>query len=289
MADPPSSDTAIAARLLDVTGTAIVVLDRAGVVQLVNRSGAALLDLPSGAIVGRDWFELAEPPESRADARATFVRMLGMPREHEEAFESLVRRPEGADRVVEWRSALLTDEDGAIAGVVRSGRDVTGLRSGYDSVTELPDASLLEEHLSLAVARARRHGSKISLVAFDLDDFTAVNDAWGRSTGDDLLRQVAMRVREATRANDLLARTGGDEFVLLLADLDDAARDAAVVVSRLVRRSLRAPFDAGGLELTLQGTIGIAVFPDDADNAEDLLQAAATAVEHAKRRRSRRR
>lgn len=159
----------------------------------------------------------------------------------------------------------------------------------HDKLTGLPNRVMFEELLELSLARARRHESAVAVLILDLDNFKLVNDSLGHIVGDDLLRQVAERLREATRETDLVARQGGDEFLLLLADLErdgtvpvpDASDGPTLVaesVATRVHEALRRPFGAGGTEVYLSASIGISLFPMHGDDADALLAAADTAM-----------
>jgi diguanylate cyclase (GGDEF)-like protein len=173
-------------------------------------------------------------------------------------------------------------------GTVCTIEDVTEIRrlAYHDRLTGLPNRALLEEHLALAVARARREGTAIALLSLDLDGFGLVNDSLGHAAGDEVLRGVARRLRGVTRASDLLARPDGDQFVLLLADLPDAPADAANVAARVLAEALAEPFRLDGAEFQLTASIGVSLLPEHADNADDLLRRADVAMEQAKRRGS---
>lgn len=290
---PALSAAALAERLLDVAGAIVVVLDRDGRVVLTNRQGCALIGRDEADIVGRDWFDLAEPPSGRADARREYMRTLAVPADHDVRFDSTVLTAEGEERIITWRSALLVDAAGSVAGVVRAGDDITERRISevrlrhfayHDRVTGLPNRALLEEHLRLAVARARRNGTGIALVHVDLDRFAVVNQALGRAGGDEVRRQTARRLRTATRAGDLLCRAGDDAFLLMISDVAEAPLDAAVVATRLAEESLATPFTLGGSEFTVTASIGSSVFPDHCDDADALLRRAEEASQQGRRR-----
>jgi diguanylate cyclase (GGDEF)-like protein/PAS domain S-box-containing protein len=157
----------------------------------------------------------------------------------------------------------------------------------HDKLTGLPNRAMFEELLELSLARARRHDLGVAVVYMDLDQFKLVNDSLGHEAGDDLLRMLAERLREATRETDLVARPGGDEFMMLLADLDRAslvpgAQDGAIVVAQSVaarvQQSLQAPFALGEHEVYVSASIGVSLFPADAADATTLLKNADTAM-----------
>ncbi|MEP6953738.1 MAG: diguanylate cyclase, partial [Solirubrobacteraceae bacterium] len=173
----------------------------------------------------------------------------------------------------------------------RSGLDVTERRAAeaqvehlayHDALTGLPNRALLGEHLAHALSRATRAGTACALLYLDLDDFKLVNDSFGHAGGDELLRQVAARLDARSRAGDLLARQGGDEFLLLLADLDGDPVAAAQRAADGLLEALTEPFRLSGEELQLGASIGLSVYPRDATDADTLLRHADAAMYQAK-------
>jgi diguanylate cyclase (GGDEF)-like protein/PAS domain S-box-containing protein len=159
----------------------------------------------------------------------------------------------------------------------------------HDELTGLPSRAMFEELLELSVARARRHEGAVAVLCVDLDDFRLVNDSLGHQAGDALLQLVADRLREATRETDLVARRGGDQFLLLLADLDreDGGLDSAVLraesVAQRIQESLAAPFLLTSTELYVTASIGVSLFPDDARDGGALQRNAEAAMYEAKK------
>jgi diguanylate cyclase (GGDEF)-like protein len=153
----------------------------------------------------------------------------------------------------------------------------------HDGLTGLANRAQLEEHLTVALARAARHGGAGALLYIDLDHFKIVNDTLGHDAGDALLRQVATRLSARTRAGDVLARHGGDEFMLLLSVLDGDPRVAAAAVAHDVLATLETPFQLHGHEFEVAASIGAATFPHDSDVGSELLKRADAALYEAKR------
>jgi len=155
----------------------------------------------------------------------------------------------------------------------------------FDPVTGLPNRAQLESRLRAAVTRARRRGLAVALLLVDLDNFKLVNDSLGHTAGDRLLRRVGARLRGVGGDRTLLARHGGDEFLLVAGDLDreEAAAAARGLADELATR-LAKPFSAAGMEFHVEASIGISVFPEDADDAEELLQHADVAMYQSKHR-----
>jgi diguanylate cyclase (GGDEF)-like protein/PAS domain S-box-containing protein len=160
----------------------------------------------------------------------------------------------------------------------------------HDPLTSLPNRVAFQEKLDAAVARCPDKTCAVGVLFVDLDNFKLINDSFGHAAGDELLCAIAGRLQGATRAADIVARQGGDEFLVLLADIDppevpadaEYARDAAEVVARKIRRTLRAPFMVSGVEIFVSASIGVSLYPDDAADSETLLKHADTAMYRAK-------
>jgi diguanylate cyclase (GGDEF)-like protein/hemerythrin-like metal-binding protein len=185
---------------------------------------------------------------------------------------------------------LHPDQDGNLGTIVGVTRDVTERKheedairrlAYHDGLTGLPNRRLLLDRLEQTLARARRDRSHLALLFIDLDRFKPINDELGHEVGDWILCSVAKRMKDCLRAYDTAARVGGDEFVVLLSDLD-CIEDAAAVAER-VRVALARPFVMeDGLSLGISCSIGLAGFPDHADNERDLLRVGDEAMYRAK-------
>jgi diguanylate cyclase (GGDEF)-like protein len=149
----------------------------------------------------------------------------------------------------------------------------------HDALTGLPNRTLLNDRLSQALHINAREGGGLAVLALDLNRFKAVNDGFGHAAGDGLLKLVADRLRGALRASDTLARVGGDEFVVVLTDVDRVV--AGGLAQRLIE-SLAEPFQMNDLRVRIGSSIGIALCPRDGDSADALLKNADTALYRAK-------
>ena len=179
-----------------------------------------------------------------------------------------------------------------MTGSLGSGEDVTDRRLAeqrvaflayHDPLTGLPNRAQLSESVSAAIEQARRTNRSVGLLCLDLDDFKLVNDSLGHPVGDELLVSIARRLEALKRHGDLLARTGGDEFFLLLADLPAEGMDDAVTTARRVAAALSEPVEVEGAEFHVSASLGVSVFPRLAAGAEELLRQADTAMYQAKR------
>lgn len=142
----------------------------------------------------------------------------------------------------------------------------------HDSLTDLPNRALLGDRLGQALSLARRAHHRVALLYIDLDHFKPINDTHGHAVGDLLLQDVALRMRASVRASDTVSRFGGDEFVVLLPQVD--SREDALRVAEKIRAALREPFLLADLLLDVSASIGVGVFPDDGGDEEALLQSA---------------
>jgi diguanylate cyclase (GGDEF)-like protein/PAS domain S-box-containing protein len=150
----------------------------------------------------------------------------------------------------------------------------------HDPLTQLPNRSFLMDHLGKLLPMARRRKSLVAVLFINLDHFKTVNDSLGHHAGDQLLCDVAERLRHSVRDTDLVARLSGDEFVAVLTDIHTTA-DAAKVADKLLD-AMRSVFTVDHLPLTMSPSIGISLFPGDDNTAEGLLRCADTAMHHAK-------
>jgi diguanylate cyclase (GGDEF)-like protein/PAS domain S-box-containing protein len=150
----------------------------------------------------------------------------------------------------------------------------------HDALTGLPNRLLFRDRITIALARARRSARSSAVMFLDLDQFKLVNDTLGHTAGDRLLQAVADRLVNCVRAEDTVARMGGDEFTILLSDIGD--RRAAAVVAQKVLDSIGQPIDVDRHELFVTTSVGISIYPDDGSDAESLLKNADRAMYRAK-------
>ena len=172
--------------------------------------------------------------------------------------------------------------DGFISDIteIKSYRERLEHQASHDTLTGLPNRSLLQERLRQAIAQAMRQKYKLTVAFLDLDNFKYINDSLGHGAGDELLKIVAQRLKSCVRESDTVARLGGDEFVLLLVDHGDA--EAINNVMRRVQHQLSEPYFIAGQELNTGGSLGVSVYPDDGTDADVLLKHADAAMYRAK-------
>jgi diguanylate cyclase (GGDEF)-like protein len=151
----------------------------------------------------------------------------------------------------------------------------------YDALTDLPNRWLINERLARALAMARRYQRRLAVLFLDVDRFKEINDTYGHAIGDQLLRQVSSRLVACVRMSDTVSRIGGDEFLILLTEID-GERDAVFCSEKIVE-SFAAPFNVAGHEFNIRLSIGIGNYPGDGENAETLIDSADSAMYRAKR------
>ncbi len=155
----------------------------------------------------------------------------------------------------------------------------------HDPLTGLPNRALFDDRLEHGMAQAKRHGWALAVMFLDLDGFKNINDTYGHDAGDDLLRQIAVRLKENTRSDDTVFRHGGDEFLYLLMEVRDE-RDIVSVAGKLIK-AIQAPcdIDLHGLIISpsVSASIGIAVYPKNGATAQMLVKSADKAMYRAKR------
>lgn len=154
----------------------------------------------------------------------------------------------------------------------------------YDGLTGLANRRVLNEYLKQAVARAKRDETTFCVLFIDLDRFKSINDSMGHAAGDNLLVEVAKRLEASCRETDLAVRVSGDEFVILLTEFDDKQASASISshIAKKILTTLADPYQINGQTLHISASIGIAIFPDDGDSPDAILEHADAAMYHAK-------
>ncbi|MBW7902164.1 MAG: EAL domain-containing protein [Rhodocyclaceae bacterium] len=189
-----------------------------------------------------------------------------------------------------WLSiSVVRDAAGTVVNYIGSFVDISERKASeervrhlahHDALTDLPNRFSLQERLGQAMGFARRSQKTLALMLIDLDNFKVINDTLGHQTGDKLLVQVAQRLTQSVRGSDIVARLGGDEFVVVLPDVDTPA-DAAHVAEKILK-AVAQPYPIDGHSLRTSPSIGICLYPDDAQESDDLMKKADVAMYHAK-------
>ena len=276
---------------LNSIGDAVVCTDVSGDITFLNPVAETMTGWTFTEAVGRPMAEVfrtlsatsTEPTETTAELAILQARSAHLP-----PCGVLIRR-DGLEIPIEDTIAAIHDRQGHAIGAVIVFRDVSVARAmaqkishtaEHDSLTGLPNRLLLNDRISQAVASARRHRKQVAVLFLDLDGFKHINDSLGHPVGDKLLQSIAARLAAVVRGADTVSRQGGDEFVVLLPDLQHA-EDAAIMAGRILR-DVANPHLVDQYELHVTTSIGVSVFPHDGMDAETLIKNADTAMYQAK-------
>lgn len=286
--------------LVEQASDGILVFDESGQILTGNRAAYELFGLTGTELESKRIGELFHPDAMDDDPLTLEKLAAGV------TLRSVRRVRREGD--VGWNWAELSVRrlrDGRVQTIVR---DITARMESerrirdlafFDSLTSLPNRELFHEQIEIALERSQRNDKQLALLFLDVDRFKQVNDSLGHSVGDQLLVQIADRLRSAVRGSDSVGRAareaggsenqaspvsrlGGDEFTILIQDLDHA-QDAARVARRVLH-SLSRPVEIGDREIFVGASIGIAVWPEDGESSEGLLRSADVAMYHAKSR-----
>jgi diguanylate cyclase len=267
---------------LDHMDLGLMIVDAASVISFCNRRAIELLDLPAGMMDARptaaDVIEFLSNRDEFADPQQTpFDTALLL--DDQASYER--RRPDGT--VLEIRTTPLPG-----GGMIRTYSDITArataevmlsLAASHDQLTGLANRNGFNLRLDAALATAQRSDATLAVLCLDLDRFKAVNDTLGHHAGDQLLIQVAQRMRDAARAMDVIGRLGGDEFAIVLPGANLAGAEQ---VSERLLAAIREPYTLKGRTIGVGISIGVAIYPTDGAIAEELLRNADTALYSAK-------
>lgn len=255
------------------------------IVQLNSAATDWLRESPSG-LVGRRVDEvLFSGPLPDEWPKHELLQAVDVQREFR--WQVLVDR--GERQTWDFSAIAMNDGDGRRVGLILVARDISErlveeekirALAFHDTLTGLPNRLLLTDRLQQALAGAARDGHGVAVMFLDLDRFKGVNDAYGHEAGDALLKVLALRMQACLRGSDTLARLGGDEFVVVLPNIG-IAMDAIVIAEKLLAVVSR-PVEYSGATLEVGVSIGIALYPDCAEAADDLLRAADAAMYRAK-------
>jgi len=289
--------------ILDSAGVIIMVINQEGVIVRFNKTAERFSGHTSMEVVGIPYFwknfllseELAKNFELFDSVRCE---------NDTKYFESHLLSKNGEKSLFEWTNTLLKDEKGDTEYLIAIGNDITQRKQNeeiikhlafYDPLTQLPNRRLLRDRLTKAMAMSKRSGSYGAVMFLDLDNFKPLNDIYGHTIGDLLLIEVAKRLKFCIRETDTVARFGGDEFIVLLSEIDKNKENSvenAAIVAEKIRSTLAeeyaiSSYDSNGKEIVITHyctcSAGIAFFHGHDRLQDDLLKYADSAMYTAKK------
>jgi diguanylate cyclase (GGDEF)-like protein/PAS domain S-box-containing protein len=279
---------------LDSIGDAVACTDTTGCLTFLNAAAERMTGWSRQEAIGRPFARCIRilDASSREDIPNPTEIVVGQDRRvkamNVRSNCILVER-NGLEISIEESVAPVRDRQGLATGAVLVFRDVSAAQAmarqmvhsaEHDSLTGLPNRLLLNDRVSQAIAFAMRHRRRVAILFLDLDGFKHINDSLGHSVGDELLRSIARRLVECVRSSDTVSRQGGDEFVVLLSEVEQL-EDAAVMARRMLQAVARV-HAVDHYDLHVTTSIGVSVYPEDGQDAETLIKNADTAMYQAK-------
>ena len=277
------------AKVFEASSESIVIMDEHQRVLSVNNAFCRSTSYDAYEVIGQTFSTLLEePPQGTVVGRMADTLADRGAWQGEVAFRRM-----GSDSYPAWLIVSAVRENaqlGPISHYIGISVDITERKrtearvrflAEHDVLTELPNRALCLTRLADALASAEVAGERVAVLFIDLDRFKLVNDTLGHHVGDALLRSVAHRLAQAVRGDDTVSRLGGDEFVVVLRNVDTVQEIRDIVEQRLIPL-IRAPHDGDGNELRVSCSIGIAVYPEDGSNLDELMRRADAAMYEAK-------
>jgi len=278
----------LASAVFETSTEAMMITDTENKIVSVNPAFCRLTGYNRTEVIGRDPKFLG----SGRHNRAFFERMWESLHTNDQwTGELWNRRKDGGIMVSRAAISVIRDKQtGKISNYVEVFGDITSQKreseairhlANHDALTGLPNRILLEDRVKTAIEKSTRNKSRLAIFYLDLDRFKPINDTHGHLVGDQVLQNVAERMQVCVRSSDTVARIGGDEFILLC--LDGGSNGALKALGEKIREALLKPFHVGNLELQLDASIGIAIYPENGQTFIDLVSLADDAMYQAKR------
>ena len=276
----------LAATAFDSTFEGIVVTNTANVIESVNPAFTQITGYKAQEVIGKTPAILSSGRHDSAFYRAMYEALAQTGHWQGE----ICNRRKNGEIYVEWLTInAVKNKDGNVTNYVAVFTDFTTRKAAeeqmrflaqHDALTGLPNRNLLRERLLRAIPHAQRNGKKLAVIFLDLDDFKEINDQFGHDAGDQMLRVVAQRLSDGVRAEDTVARLGGDEFIVVLEEMSDDG-NIPTIVGKIIA-TLAAPVTFHGREMSIATSVGICLYPDDGQSADELVKNADVAMYRAK-------
>lgn len=252
-----------------------------------NPAAEAIFGFAPAEMIGESAYKLVSGTQESERLAAMWTELMQTRAGTRVSLTNKTKRGESIH--TEWYNTPLVDSDDMVIGVASLVQDVTErlntertihYMAHHDALTGLPNRRLMQDRLNQAILQARRRQRHVGLMFIDLDRFKIVNDTLGHETGDSVLRDIGTRLANLVREGDTVSREGGDEFVIVLPDLEKP--ESAQLVANKILSELAKPIEVGGQEITVTASIGISHYPNDATDVQQLLKHADSAMYQAK-------
>jgi len=272
---------------IERTPLAVLEWDRGQRITAWNPAAEAIFGFPSYDAIGKKLSHLLSSEAEREDVEGMCRELLESGEGNKHTLANVTRG--GRTIHCEWYNTPVIDGEGRVTGFASLVHDVTErlntertihYMAHHDALTGLPNRRLMQDRLNQAIMAARRKQRHVAVLFLDLDRFKVVNDTLGHDTGDFILKDVARRLVSCVREGDTVSREGGDEFVMILPDLE-RPEHARVVADKIIKELTR-PVEIGGHEIHVTPSIGISHYPNDATDVHQLLKHADNAMYQAK-------
>lgn len=267
---------------LESAANGIFITGRAGVIEWANPAFCRLSGWTRSEVIGRNPRFLKSGQQGADFYQTMWSTILAGERWHATTIE---RRRDNSLYIAEQTITPIKDFRGEVSHFIAVHEDITAMReteerlhhmAQYDVLTDLPNRALFFDRLGLGIASARRNHHSLALLYVDLDHFKLLNDTFGHRIADAVLQQVGQRLKRATRESDTVARIAGDEFCIIAPQV--VVRDDAGRVAEKCLEALKTPLEVAGESILVSVSIGIAMYPQDGDNPELLIQRADAAM-----------
>jgi len=252
-----------------------------------NPAAEAIFGFAAAEMIGESAYTLVSGTQDSERLAAMWTELMQTRAGSRASLTNKTKRGESIH--TEWYNTPLVDSDDTVIGIASLVQDVTErlntertihYMAHHDALTGLPNRRLMQDRLNQAILQARRRQRHVGVMFIDLDRFKIVNDTLGHETGDSVLRDIGMRLAQLVREGDTVSREGGDEFVIVLPDLEKP--ESAQLVASKILAELAKPIEVGGQEITVTASIGISHYPNDATDVQQLLKNADSAMYQAK-------
>jgi diguanylate cyclase (GGDEF)-like protein/PAS domain S-box-containing protein len=269
---------------------AIIMLNQEGIIVFWNQAATQIFGYSKTQMIGKSVYQTIIPPQQIEILKKEFRDLKNNGSDHftGKILETTALRKDRIEFPIEMSiSAVIINQKSEIIIIIRDISErkkndaIIHHQAKYDALTDLPNRVLFYERLNFSLSNADRTKSWVSLLSIDIDSFKSVNDNYGHEIGDELLRQISRRFLDCTRQTDMMSRLGGDEFVMILTNIHH--KQEIELVAEKILEQVAIPFNINNKTISITASIGIAIYPLDARDKNELISKADYAMYTAKK------